>query len=135
MSINKTIVDASNEPLPVSSAEYIIFSHTPTTLTLTSGSGFPADTLHIHQPQGTLHITTHRLVFVAPQNKTFGEFSTFSAHLDDICVKLEKKRVVMSIELVESGRPASVVIEFPGEYDAEAAFGVIEGANRKTNKQ
>ena len=128
MSINKTIVDDStSDPLPLSNTEYTLFSHTPATIDLLSGSGFPADTLHIHQPHGHLHITTHRLVFVAPSFDDNPHFKTFSAHLDDISGRrVEGRKLKMYTQLVDGDRRVEVCIEFPSEYDAHAAFNAID---------
>jgi hypothetical protein len=134
MSINKTIVDdETGEPLALSASETILYSHSSTTLTLSAGSGFPHDSIHIEHPSGALFITTHRLVFVAAGG------DTLSVNLDDLDVggvEVAGGALRMVVGLVEfGGKRARVDVCLASGYDAEAARGAVMSRQPSTVKR
>lgn len=125
MSINGALVDpVTGEPLALSAAETILFSHECVALHIAAGSGFPGDSLEVDQPTGSLFITTHRLVFVgvehAQVNRSTTAFSSFSVHVDDVHAAPRNVQLVFACQV--QGQQATVCLTFPSPSDPQAAL-------------
>lgn len=143
MSINKTVVDlVSREPLALSASEQVLASHSPTTLDVSYGSGFPFDSFHLHHPDCTMFTTTHRLVLVsnnidfANTKKDGVEFETFSININSVRnARIDGAKLFMKTELQDHEmKLARVELSLCSEYDTEAAHNLITKSSMRIKK-
>lgn len=129
----------SGEPLLLSANEYTLYSHASVKMSLTAGSGFPADTICIESDDGALYITSYRVVYI-PDLRQNTTFASFSCGIDDEQATFEAENgqtCVMACMLIESGKLATITFAFPGQGDAQLAcdaFQSVKTGSVKSSK-